>query len=146
MKKEEYAKSVCLFLAELLRTRKISLQRAAEIAQKVVDHVNLLDTEADFLKLIKELTYDFEELFKLEQRVMMHMETSKRLELENRVREFVIGVMGYDPNLALSVLQAAISEQTDMTNMCAKFPQFKEFIEHNAQPNAQPRVGTTIQS
>ena len=128
MKKEEYAKSVCLFLAELLRTRKITLARAAEIAQKVLDHINLIDTEADFLKLIKEMTYDFEELFRLEERVIMHMETGRRQQMEDKVREFVIMVMVTDSSLALSVLQAAINEEAKLEDLCGKFPQFKEFL------------------
>ena len=127
--KEEYAKSVCFFLAELLRTRKITLRRSAEIAQKIIDHINLIDSEEDFLRLIKDMTYDFEELSRLESRVNMHMQVSKRHMMEDEVREFVVNVMGKDARLALSILQTAVSENASVEDLCEKFPQFKEFIQ-----------------
>ncbi len=43
--KEEYAQAVCYFLAELLRNHRVSLPRAAEISEKVVGNINLIDTE-----------------------------------------------------------------------------------------------------
>ncbi|HYC79427.1 MAG TPA: hypothetical protein VEC17_00180, partial [Candidatus Binatia bacterium] len=60
--RDHYGRMVCFFLAEGLRSRKISISRAAEIAEKVLNHVNLLDTETAFLNLVKELAKDFEEL------------------------------------------------------------------------------------
>ena len=129
VKKEEYARSVCFFLAELLRTRKITLKRSAEIAQKMVDHINLIDNEQDFLKLIKELTYDFEELFQLEQRVTMHMHSTQREAMEGVVREFVVSIMARDTQLALSVLLEAIKDNAQINDLMIKFPQLKEFAE-----------------
>ena len=73
--KEEYAKQVCLFLAELLRTHKIALPRAAEIAEKVTQNINLIDSEAQFLTLIKQLAQDFQELIHLGE--LVHMPVKK---------------------------------------------------------------------
>jgi hypothetical protein len=129
--KDEYAKAVCYFLAELLRTRKITLTRSAEIAQKVVDHINLIDSEEDFLRLIKEMTSDFEELFQLTERIHMNIKVDTRKDLDGQVREFVIRTLPQDTKLALDVLLSAIQQDAKVDDLCVKFPQFKEFLTTN---------------
>lgn len=126
--KNEYAKSVCFFLVELIRTRKIGLKRAAEIADRVVSNINLVDTEADFLRLVKTISSDFEEVARLEERIYMSIHVNKRKELETRVREFVVVIMLQDMKLALDVLQEAIRDEVSVDDLCLKFPQFKQFI------------------
>lgn len=132
--KEEYAKEVCLFLAELLRTRKITLQRAAEIAEKVVQNINLIDSEAQFLTLIKDLTAEFTELFYLGERIHMHLGMSQRLLMESQVREFVINFLTRDIALAFNVLQEAVKDSVQTNDLCVKFPPFRQFIETKVWP------------
>jgi len=127
-KKEQYAKTVCLFLAEQLRVKKIGLQRAADIAQKVVYNINLMDTEADFLRLVKELSKDFDELFRLEDRVFFNMIADERKQMENLVRNFAIQILSQDPNMALDIMLEAIKEETKVETLAAKFPKFNDYI------------------
>ena len=127
--KEQYARAVSLFLAEELRVRKISLPRAAEIAQKVVENINLIDSEARFLGFIKEISSDFEELFQLQERIDMHMKYNARREFEEQVREFAILTLSNDAALASQVLQEAVNENSEINQLCAKFPQFASFIK-----------------
>jgi hypothetical protein len=129
--KEQYAKAVCFFLAEQLRVRRIGLDRAAEIAQKVVDNLNLIDTEQDFLRFIKELSKDFDELFQLEERISMSIHISKRKELEGKVREFVVNILPADTATALQILQEAIRDEIKIEDLTMKFPQFRQFLEKN---------------
>lgn len=126
--KDEYAKSASYFLAELLRTRKISLKRAAEIGQKLIDHINLIDTEQDFLKLVKELSADFEELNTLEDRVQMSIVISERKSLEHKVLDFVAFILPQDAQSAQAILQEAVKEDALLEDLCGKFPQFSQFI------------------
>ncbi|MEJ0021188.1 MAG: hypothetical protein WDN47_01260 [Candidatus Doudnabacteria bacterium] len=128
-KKNEYAKSVCYFLAEELRIRKISLSRAAEIAQKVVDNINLIDTEQDFLRLIKDLSSDFDELFQLEERIQFGIQISQRKQLEEKVREFVADILPQDTKMALEILQEAIREEIKAEDLRKDFPKFNQFLE-----------------
>ncbi len=127
--KEAYAQSVCYFLAELLRTHKVALNRAAEISQKVLDNINLIDSEQQFLKFIKELSLDFEELMGLSERINMHIQVDERTNLEAWVRQFVIAVLPADLNQASEVLQEAVKSTCEINSLCGKFPQFKQFIE-----------------
>lgn len=126
--KDEYAKSASYFLAELLRTRKISLKRAAEIGQKLIDHINLIDTEQDFLKLVKELSADFEELNTLEDQVQMSIVISERKSLEHKVLDFVAFILPQDAQSAQAILQEAVKEDVRLEDLCGKFPQFSQFI------------------
>lgn len=129
--REEYAKAVCHFLSEMIRTRKISLTRAAEIAEKVVQNINLVNTEADFLKLVKELKWDFEELQNLEDRLNLSLKQNELKRMEDKVRDFVIQTMPHDPKLANDILQAAINEGATSDLLCAKFEPFKIFLENS---------------
>lgn len=128
-RKEEYAKCVCLFLAEGLRNHKISLKRAADIGQKVIDHLNLVDSEQDFLRLVKDLESDFEELISLEKIVLLNSQKSDREKMEALVREYVIAEMAADPKLSLSLLTAATNDQATLTDLKNKFPQFAGYLE-----------------
>lgn len=121
-KKNEYAKAVCYFLAEQLRVHKVSLNRAADIASKFLQNLNLINTEHDFLKLIKELSKDFEELVRLEQLVYFHLKEKERLKLERVVSECVINNLAVDPGLALSLLEQAIKPGVTIEKLIIQFP------------------------
>lgn len=125
--KNEYARSVAFFLSELIRTRKTSLRRAADIASRVVIHLNLIDTEQDFLRLIKELTADFEELNKLQERIYISIKVDERKDLEKKVREFAVTTILSDVSLASQILQAASLEDVRINDLFEKFPQFYEW-------------------
>jgi signal transduction histidine kinase len=131
--KEQYAQMVCLFLAEALRTRRISLQRAAEIAEKFLQNLSLLDTENDFLSLIKELAKDFDELDVLESRVAKSKETTEKRRLESLVKEFVIGILATDVKMAMSILQDASTDNAKLSDLGAKYPAFKNYLSKNDQ-------------
>jgi len=116
-------------LAELLRNHQVSLPRAAEISEKVVGNINLIDTEKQFLEFIRDLSRDFEELIQFTKRIDMHMQVGEREKLEIQVREFVISSLGTDLQTAFGVLSEAIKDETRQEDLCQKFPQFKQFID-----------------
>lgn len=130
-KKEEYAKAVCLFLAEQLRIHRLTLARAAEIARKIVAHMNLIDTEYDFLNLVKELSKDFDELVVLEQRVYIGVVQDERKHMETLVKEFVIETLSNDSDLALAIMHDATQDKVKLSDLKQKFPQFNTFLQAN---------------
>jgi len=142
-KKEEYAKAVCFFLSEMLRTHKISLERSAEIAQRILENINLIDTEEDFLKLIKELSKDFEELVRLEEQAHYRVEQSDRKSLDHIVREFVIYTIAEDLKLALALLQEVVNKKCTPQELCAKYPEFSQFIDKNFSHIKQDNINPT---
>ncbi|MBI3952503.1 MAG: hypothetical protein HY336_00940 [Candidatus Doudnabacteria bacterium] len=128
-KKEEYAKLVCFFLAEQLRVHKISLRRACEIGQKVLDNINLVESEEDFLRLVSELSKDFEELLGLEKRTFFYVEETKRSSMEQAVRDFVILNLVNDMPQAVGLLSEAVKESADTSRLCQLFPKFSQFLK-----------------
>ena|SRR3989338_2336501 len=126
--KNEYAKAVCYFLAEQLRVHKISLARAADIAAKFLQNINLVNSELDFLRLVKELSKDFEELGRLESIVYFRIVEKGRDELERIVRDCVVVTLATDPDLALSMLKEAIHPQAELVSLAKKFPVLNQYI------------------
>lgn len=127
--KNEYAKMVSLFLAEMLRTRNVTLHRAADIAEKVVANVNLIDSDKHFLTLVHELSREFHELNPLEERFFMHVKISARKDLETKVRSFAVHTMVIDLTLASEILKEATKPELSIDDLCQRFPTFKQFIE-----------------
>jgi len=136
VKQNEYAKAVSLFLAELLRTHKTSLTRAAEIAEKVLQNINLIDTEQQFLEFVKILSSDFEELHHLGEVFHMHVKITERRYLEEKVRMFVIQTISSNTQLAADVLQDAVKDEVSMEGLSGKFPDFKQYISGHPSNNA----------
>lgn len=128
-KKEEYARAVCYFLAELLRNHRVALPRAAEISEKVLANINLIDTELQFLEFIRVISKDFEELVGFSERIDMHMKVGERQKLDIQVREFVIASLDKDLETAFLVLSEAVKPDACHEVLCGKFPVFKQFIE-----------------
>lgn len=131
--KETYAQSVCYFLAELLRNHKVGLKRAGEISQKVLANINLIDTEVQFLKFIKDISLDFQELIPLTERINIHMRMSERQVMESQVREFVLAAIPVDLGTATDILHEAVKDGCTAQGLCGQFPQFKQFIETHGQ-------------
>lgn len=128
--KEEYAKMACLFLAEGLRTRRLELQRASEIAEKILQNINLLDTEHDFLSLVKELSKDFQELTALEHKLGQSIELNEKRKLEQQVREYVVTILPSDTQTAMAILQDAAHEKVSLESLKSKYPEFNKFIQN----------------
>lgn len=129
MSKHHYAKLTCLFLVEGLRTRKMPLPRVVEIAEKFLDHVNLLDSERDFLLLVKELSKDFEELVALENKILQNRNIQERRKFEQLVKEFAIKYMSDNSQLALKVLKEACSDTANISTLSSRYPEFNQFAK-----------------
>lgn len=123
--KNQYGHMLCLFLAEGIRTRKIALRRSAEIAEHVLRHINLLETEADFLMLVKELSKDFEELVPLEGKMLICQDLGVKRDLELLVKDYVVSILPTDSITALNILQDASTGKFTLELLQSKYPEFK---------------------
>ncbi len=129
--KNHYARMVCLFLAEGLRTRNMGLRRAGEIAEKVLQNMNLLDNERDFLMLVKELAKDFDEMTTLEKKLIMDKEKKEKRDMERIVKDFSVQSLSGNSHQALSLLQDATGQNVTLEELEKKYPDFKEFVEEH---------------
>lgn len=126
--KEQFAKSVCLFLAEMLRTRKVTLHRGAEIARAMVLKLDEIETEEDFLRLTRELEYEFQELVALSHDLVFHQEVSRRQQMEQLVRAFVIHDLPGNPRQAVLIMEKALEPACSLEELATLFPDFAEFV------------------
>jgi hypothetical protein len=119
---------VCLFLAEEMRQHTISLGEAKQIARAIVLHKNLIDSEEHLLHLIMELSKDYPQLKKFEQKLVIYIEKQSRSESEKKITEFVASIMDQDQNLAMKILEDAIDAHNNLETLSQKYPKFAEFI------------------
>jgi predicted transcriptional regulator len=137
-KKQNFGKAICLFLAEGMRSREIGLARAADIAEKVVSNINLIDTEEDFYNLIKELSKDFEELKKLNKKLVKAVKNAEQEKMEKSVKEYVSRILSHDSKLALTLMQEACKPGANLQNLREQFPSFDFFIKENENEHRKP--------
>lgn len=127
-KRELFAKQVCLFAAEHLRDSRLTLSQIRVIISSVTQNINLVDTEEDALKLIKELSKDYHSLVKLEKIIFLSLEQSKRERLRTLVIEYVSKLLIKDPKAAAEITEEAVKDNIDIDQLQTKFPEFKKFI------------------
>jgi len=130
---DKYARTLVMFLAEGLRTRTFTANRAAEIAEKVLANINLVDTEEHFLLLVKELSHDFEELGPFGDSLEKDLATSSTRGLEESIRQYAVQALHSDPKEAMEILKAAAEPGLSKASIYEAFPKFKQ---HHEQPSA----------
>jgi len=126
---ESLARVVCLFLAEMLRTREVSLKRGAEIAERIVVKLSEVETEQHFLEIIKRLEYDFQELRHLHRDLIFYHEVSDREMMEKLVREFAIQQLPNEPQRAVGLMEQALKPEISLRDLTNDHPGFAEFVE-----------------
>lgn len=127
--KEDFARITCFYLADLLRMGKIKKEEASKIAAQIVSHINLVDTLENFLKLIKELSKDFESLLGLEERVATEITKEKNQHLQTVVEDFIKDIISKDTKLAANILQEAGRPTASVEGLKIQFPQFNEYLQ-----------------
>lgn len=129
--REALSRCVCLFLAEMLRTRKVSLSRAADIAAVTLMEFDKIFSEAEFLEAIRRLEFEFQEIKYLEQDVLLFSQISERERMEHLVKEFVIKKLPTDPKLPLDIMQQALVSGSTLESLSRRFSDFALFVSEN---------------
>lgn len=128
-KSEHYSKSVCFFLSEMLRTRQVTLERAADIASRIIKKIDEVQTEDEFLELIRILEQEFQVLQVLEDEISFVQDTTERMDMEKMVREFAINHLPDDPDRALAIMEDALLPNTDLEQLCLKYQDFNNHVK-----------------
>lgn len=126
--KEKYIKILCLFLAEEMRVHNIELDRAAFVARKVMQNINLLDSEKDFLSLIKELSKDFNELVRFGQHLEYSSAIKSRRNWEQFVTDYVVSNLTNNMHTALQIVEDASQPDMSLDILKKKYPEFGDYI------------------
>ncbi|OGE91132.1 MAG: hypothetical protein A3G07_00665 [Candidatus Doudnabacteria bacterium RIFCSPLOWO2_12_FULL_47_12] len=133
--KENMSKAVCLFLAEMLRTRKVKLDRCADIAAEIVNRLESIGSEKQFLDAVKELEFEFQELKTLKNDLLQVTSMSSRQQMEQIVREYAIQILPHDPKQSILLLEEALKSESTLISLSKRFSDFAKFAEDYLESN-----------
>jgi len=133
--KENMSKAVCLFFAEMLRTRKVKLDRCADIAAEIVNRLESIGSEKQFLDAVKELEFEFQELKTLKNDLLQVTSMSSRQQMEQIVREYAIQILPHDPKQSILLLEEALKSESTLISLSKRFSDFAKFAEDYLESN-----------
>lgn len=123
---------VALFLAEIIRSRRTNLRRAAEIARHVVANIQNIRTEKQALLFLTEVERDFEEVVILKQALHFGYKKSSVKVYEQGIKEYAAGVFSKDMVLSSTFLQDAAKNEMTIQELCLKYPEFCDYLQKNS--------------
>jgi hypothetical protein len=119
---------VALFLAEAIRSRRMSLARAAEISHRVVSRINMLNSEGQALELLTTIEREFEEVTSLKQALHFGYHPSDVKIYETEIRDYASKIFTRDINLSNAFLQDAAKTGASIQQLCLKYPEFCQYL------------------
>jgi len=119
---------VALFLAEALRSRRMSLGRAAEISRRVVSGIGTLNSEGQALELLTNIEREFEEVTSLKQALHFGYRLSDVKIYETEIRDYASKIFARDMNLSNAFLQDAARPDASIQQLCLKYPEFCQYL------------------
>lgn len=126
-------KLVAIFLSEIIRSRRTSIKRAAEIASRVVSSVNKLNSEKEVLDFLTDIEKDFSEVTSLRQ-VLHFGRTEIDLKVyEGEIKEYAAEVLRADMVSSAKFLKDASDPKNDIRQLCLRYPDFCNFLSKNPE-------------
>jgi hypothetical protein len=119
---------VALFLAEALRSRRMSLSRAAEVSRRVVSSMGSVNSEEQTLQLLTNIERDFEEVASLKQALHFGYRPYDIKVYESEIRDYASKTFAQDMNMSNAFLQDAARPGTNIQEMCVKYPDFCRYL------------------
>ncbi len=124
---------IALFLAEAIRSRRISLARAAEISKRVVARLPGLESEDEALLMLTQIEKDFEEVTVLKQALHFGYQASSIKVYESEIKDYVSKILARDINSSTAFLQDAASPGLTIQQLCLKYPEFCRYLMNSPE-------------
>ena len=121
-------KLVAMFLAEVIRSRRTSLSRAAEISDRVIQLLPQMKTESQALSLLTDVEKDFEEMVVLKQALHFGYRDTDIQVYEQDIKEYAARIFTQDMALSVAFLQEASKPDMDIQKLCFKYPDFCQYL------------------
>lgn len=125
-----------MFLAEIIRSRRTSLARAAEISQRVVRMLPAVRSESQTLSMLTDIEKEFEEIAALKQALHFGYSASDVKVYEKEIKEFASDVFLKDMAFSVSFLKDAAKTGISIQQLCLKYPQFCNFLFDNSDKSS----------
>ena len=121
-------KLISLFLAETLRSRRISLTRAAEISSRVAEDLPKISSEDQALAMLTEIEKDFQEIDTLKKALHFGYKQSDAKAYEEEIKAYAAKAFEKDIALSNAFLQDANQPHMSISQLCIKYPDFCSFL------------------
>jgi len=136
---------IALFLAEIIRSRRTSLKRAAEISRFVIKTIPAIHSESEALNMLTLIEKDFEEVITLKQVLHFGYKKSNIKIYEQEVKEFAAEVLIKNMVESSAFLQDAAREDMTIQELCLEYPKFCEFFyQHSEKAQLFPNLKQQI--
>ncbi len=124
---------VALFLAEIIRSRRTSLRRAAEISNWVIRNLPKMTSETAILGLLTDIERDFEEVAALKQALHFGYKELDIKVFEHEIRQYASDIFAKDMVLSAAFLQDASKSDMDIQRLCLKYPDFCNYLINSTE-------------
>ncbi len=121
---EGFNQIVALFLSEVLRSRKTSIKRAAEISSRLTEGLLKVQTEPEVLGLLTAMEKDFEELSTLKEALHFGIKESDLRIYEHEIKEYAAELSKADLVRSAKFLQDAARKNNTIQQLCLQYPDF----------------------
>lgn len=125
---QELRNLISLFLCELLRSRKISLSRAAEVAYGVIEKLSEITNESEALSFLGSLEKDYEEVLALKQALHFGYKEEDVHVYEKEIREYAASLFDSNMVVSSSFLHDAADPRATIQTLCLKYPDFCTYL------------------
>lgn len=115
-------------MAEVVRSRRTSIRRAAEISRLVIRNIDSLKSEPQALAWVTEIEKDFEEVVSLKQALHFNFNASDVNVYEREVKEYASLMFQQDMVRSADFLKDASAHQATIQQLCVKYPDFCSYL------------------
>lgn len=125
---QNFTQLVAMFLAEILRSRKTSLRRAAEISQRVLNLLPKMRDEGEALSALTEIEKEFDEVKSLKQALNFGYKTDDIKVYEKEIKDYASKIFIKDMHMSSAFLLDAASAGMTIQELCVKYPDFCSYL------------------
>lgn len=130
---QNFSNLVALFLAEVIRSRRTSLPRAAEISQRVISQIKNCKDENKTLAMLTDIEKDFEEVSSLKQALHFGYKLNELKVFEKEIKEYASKIISQDLKASAEFLEDAALPSMNIQQLCIKYPKFCDYLTVNSE-------------
>ncbi len=123
-----YSRLAAVFLSEIIRSRRISLARAAEISEAVNSAMQNMKSEEELLSYLTGIEKDFEEVRGLKEVLNFGLRQPETKIYEREIKEYAAELFKNDMVASSIFLQDAAKSSMTMQELCLRYPEFSKRV------------------
>jgi hypothetical protein len=135
-----YSKLAAVFLSEIIRSRRTSLSRAAEISEAVNGAIQNMKSEEEVLAYLTNIEKDFEEVRGLKEVLHFGLNQPDTKVYEQEIKDYAAELFKRDMVASSVFLQDAAKPGMTMQELCLRYPELAKRVSDKIPLMAQPAL------